>query len=155
MLDALVLPSSLQRACRALWLLCPGSLTPLPPQQPCWPVPNRSSTHRPLDLEDAMGDNVQRLQELFPELQAAFAANQPAETTTTAPSTAQIPTFNTSGDVSSKAQQLPKLGMQGPVVPPSVEQLKQHANVGNEAFHPDNSNLVTQYLVSRLGGDDN
>eukprot|EP00878_Enallax_costatus_P040781 GHUV01047153.1.p1 GENE.GHUV01047153.1~~GHUV01047153.1.p1 ORF type:complete len:834 (+),score=202.53 GHUV01047153.1:825-3326(+) len=136
-----------KRACRALWLLCPGSLTPLPPQEPCWPVPSRSSFQ--LNLADAMGNDVQRLQELFPELQAAFVANQAAGTATGA-SSALMPPVNPVSDASSSVQQLPKLGRQAPGVPPSVEGLMQQSNVEKEPFHPDNNHLVTKCMLHDL-----
>lgn len=67
-----VLFALLQRAFRAVWLLCgAGCLPALPPQEPSWPLPSRTAPH--LNLASAMGSDVSRLQQLFPELQAAFA----------------------------------------------------------------------------------
>ncbi|KAG2436433.1 hypothetical protein HXX76_006736 [Chlamydomonas incerta] len=55
----------LKRASRALWLLCPHLLVPLPPLEPLAPLSPKDSPH--LSIPSAGEADVQRHQELFPE----------------------------------------------------------------------------------------
>lgn len=128
-----------QRASRAIWLLKSSSLTPLPSQQPYWAVPGRSAPH--LTLADAMGDDVQRLQELFPELQAAFTAAQAAGA-----QTAAVCCVSQECDVAGGVG-LTKGPAQVHVMPLSVEELMQQGPAVPEPFRPDTTHMAAIYMV--------
>lgn len=118
--------------------------------EPCWSLPGRTSAH--LNLADALGNDVQRLHELFPELQAVLRTNQPhtaalrAETALdSCPACAQQ---EGAPLVAAGCQELRKLGLQLTLRPPSVAQLMEQLEVSVEAFHTDNSRMAVACMVS-------
>lgn len=150
----------MQRASRALWLLCPHVLLPLPPPEPFWPVPSRSSQH--LTLAAATDNDEARIRELFPELEPDdLSGSQPGVTdapqcnsqpTDVAAVSQQPCTSSTMGDM----QPVGRAGgsyMHGWLPAPSAAEVSnassQHDVVAApEPFHDQGKSLMVRMLVS-------